>query len=296
LENQHNSLSPSDLPFCLPDEFGEIVATDEECPGVYYVATRLEKQIGDMATEYYVINTDATAISAKAKSYCQKLSEDSAFLIISLDIPDNGHAVIDYEICRYRVRNGIPIADEHSLLTFARYGAEDHPEYFGELPPPLSTPWGNMTRYQRLTTGVFWLETDLGKECLCVCAGLWEIELSESTQQLATLTEQDKRQGLEATEGYAFYLYEDACLPLFELEPSHPDLDEHCDHSALMNAIWKYHPDYATAWNMREMSGLNDMPGMLMRSAGMDVELRGSVDRTIRITEGRSCEFLRLDE
>ncbi len=48
---------------------------------------------------------------------------------------------------------------------------------------------------------------------------------------------------------YLFFTEEDGCLALFELLPTHRALatSVRLDKLALMNAIWRYHPDYAMA-------------------------------------------------
>lgn len=53
---------------------------------------------------------------------------------------------------------------------------------------------------------------------------------------------------------YLFFLEEDGCLALFELLLSHPALmgSTRLDKLALMNAIWRYHPDYALTHNFQK--------------------------------------------
>jgi hypothetical protein len=189
---------------------GEIVRAQDECPGVYYVSLR----DGERYTEYHVVQADAEAISQQAKSYGKEIPGN--LLLYSLEVPDSGRSIIAYEIRRYQVRNSIPVEQGDTLLTLARYGAEEHPEYFGAVPPPLETPWGSMTRHRKLMDGVFWLETDQGRECLAVCGTLWEQSLSDSTRRLA--------RDWERTQDYKFYDRASCCLAFFELGRNHEDI------------------------------------------------------------------------
>jgi hypothetical protein len=270
------------FPYRLPDELGEIVRAQEECPGVYYVSL----QSNDRYTEYYVVLVDAGAISQQAKSYGQEIPGN--LLLYNLEVPGSGRSIIDYEIRRYQVRNSIPVEQGDTLLTLARYGAEDHPEYFGAIPPPLETPWGCMTRHRKLTDGVFWLETDQGRECLAVCGTLWEQALSDFTRRLA--------QDWERTQDYQFYDQVACCLPFFELGRDHKDIRRWYDRPALMNAIWRDYPEYAAAWNLREVSGLNDAAGLFLRSLGVEAELRVTAEDAIQLSGEGECEFLRIEE
>ena len=61
----------------------------------------------------------------------------------------------------------------------------------------------------------------------------------------------------------------------------------------LMNAIWKYHPEYAVGYNAQEQAGLNDALGLLLYTLGVeDRELNSSPDCMIAITPGVGTDFI----
>ncbi len=91
---------------------------------------------------------------------------------------------MDYEGLRYLTVNHLPIPELESLHTTAAYSMEYHPEYFGEYPVPVMTPAGHTLRYKRLDNGIYWLETDQGKQLLSVCYPVWTSELSQAAQSL----------------------------------------------------------------------------------------------------------------
>lgn len=60
-----------------------------------------------------------------------------------------------------------------------------------------------------------------------------------------------------------------------------------------MNAIWPYHPDYATAHNLREQQGLNDMLGLILNDAGFECELSSSPKNMIVLSAEAGTEYVR---
>lgn len=67
--------------------------------------------------------------------------------------------VVTYEIHKYLVDQGIPLPDGESLAEDRVRGMEVCPEYFGEFPVPVETPWGPILQYDKLWNGIYWLET-----------------------------------------------------------------------------------------------------------------------------------------
>ena len=82
---------------------------------------------------------------------------------------------------------------------------------------------------------------------------------------------------------------------IFELLQYHSEwlTDGRVDLPALMNAILENWPEYAVTFNAHEQAGLNDGVGLFLRSMGIEVELSGSEERMITLTEGAGTDFLR---
>jgi len=111
MENQW--IAPGDLPFHLEEYIGEIETATIECPGVYYIAVQPES--GPFATEYYIVTPEANMISDRAKQYGQMVGNGSGLRLYRMDEPEKGRYIIDYEINRYRVKNGLPLPPQTSL-------------------------------------------------------------------------------------------------------------------------------------------------------------------------------------
>ena len=64
-------------------------------------------------------------------------------------------------------------------------------------------------------------------------------------------------------------------------------------HHSLMNAIWKYAPMYAAAYNAQEQAGLNDALGLLLQTLGAeDVELEGASEYMITLDPDAGTDFI----
>jgi len=59
-----------------------------------------------------------------------------------------------------------------------------------------------------------------------------------------------------------------------------------------MNAIWKYHPGFAVSYNIQEQAGMNDYLGHLLKIFGVEVELKGSTENTIKYCPDIGEDFL----
>ena len=106
------------------------------------------------------------------------------------------------------------------------------------------------------------------------------------------MTEYDSSHGIDNTLGFLFFKEPEYCLVVFELLSFQKEwLQGLVLRPQLMNAIWKYHPEYATTHNMEEQHGLHDGFGMLLNTLGHEVELSSSVDRMISITPNVDCNF-----
>ena len=180
------------LPFDLTSELGEVVDAEQRSPGVYYLALK----DGEQHPEVYVVTEDAPAISEKARSYGRKFPGQPDLRVYDLHQPGSGRYVIDFEILRYRMMRHLPeIETEDSLQAAAFYGAEEHPDYFGNFPVPFFTPRGCTVRHRTIMNGVYWLETDRCEEMLAVCYPIWQADISIPEQNLGEQLAYDRMRG-----------------------------------------------------------------------------------------------------
>ena len=93
---------------------------------------------------------------------------------------------------------------------------------------------------------------------------------------------------------YLFFKERDGCLALFELLHGHKALreNERLDKRALMNAVWKYHPDYAISHNLREQHGLNSLLGLALNEAGIEAPLHGSAANMVAISPDTDANYI----
>ena len=283
----------SELLNMLENQLGEINCWKEECPDVYYLSVLPDAKDAIFCTEYYLVLNNAP-ISKEARGYGTLLKNGQG-LVFPLEQAGSGSKIVEYEILRYKVAHHIPLPEGESLHACAVYAAELYPEYFGMLPVPTLTPWGYTMRHRALASGIYWIETDHCEEILAVSHPVWESDLSDSVLHHARQTDYDTEHGIDHTLGYQFFTKRASYVVIFELLQYHPEwlTDGRVDLSALMNAILEYWPEYAVTFNSHEQAGLNDGVGLFLRSMGVEVELRGSVERMITLTPGVGTDFLR---
>jgi len=247
-------ITPDNLPFDLAAELGEVVDAEQKSPGVYYLALK----DGERHPEMYVVMKDAPAISEKARSYGQKFPGHPDLRVYDLHQPGSGRCIIDFEMLRYRRKRHLPeIETEDSLQTAAFYGAEEHPDYFGNFPVPFFTPRGCTVRHRTIMNGVYWLETDRCEELLAVCYPIWQTDISIPEQDLGEQLEYDLIRGINNTLGDLFFPKQGSPIPLYELSRLHPEVAESgvVDMAALLNAIYELYPEYAGVYNLEETVG-----------------------------------------
>ena len=187
------------------------------------------------------------------------LDRHDDLIVYDYNAEHGGREVVLYEAYRYLAQHKLPIPDGSTLLSSATYYADDYPEYFGLIPAPVVTPRGFMTRYLTLANGIFALETDTGERLIAIAGIFWSLELQDNTKLLGMKVANLSGDKVLVEVQYLFFTEEDGCLALFELLPAHRALttSARLDKLALMNAIWRYHPDYAMGHNLREQRGLN---------------------------------------
>ena len=110
--------------------------------------------------------------------------------------------------------------------------------------------------------------------------------------------EADRQNGIDNTLGYLFFQEQTACIALFELMQggnSRIADSPYVDVPSMMNAIAFRFPEYTMTHNLREMCGLNDTTGHLLKALGCeDVSPTGSEKNLIRISmeDGVETEYL----
>ena len=173
----------------VEETYGEVFDSEEQCPGVYYLACRLvgtelaEDLAGTLPSELVVVERDCPHISDAAKAYGSPLDGYDDLIVYNYNAEHGGREVVLYEAYRYLVRHKLPIPDGSTLLSSAAYYADDYPEYFGVIPAPVVTPRGFMTRYLTLANGIFALETDTGARLIAIAGIFWSLELQDNTKQ-----------------------------------------------------------------------------------------------------------------
>jgi len=241
MNNAAQLLAPDNLPLDL-GEIGIVKKADQIMPGVYrsLLAFPESYMLGD---ELYIVLRDAPDISETAKSYATAAPGYSDLLVFTSKNGIETHLIIDYEVALYQILHGE--SAHENLQEIAAFGAELYPEYFGDYPAPVVTPWGYTTRYKTIFNGVFWVETELGRRGLAIAFPRFE-DL-EGMMDLAEPFEHETAYTKERGAGYIFYREKDSCVPLHMLI-SHDIWNKalHCDinYAALVNAIHCHHPEY----------------------------------------------------
>lgn len=273
----------------LVEMLGEEAPLEMEGPGVYYLAV---KEHG----EFYIVEQTSSIISDIAKSYGKQYPDYAGLLFYSLADVCSGSKIVDYELEKYAIDNGVPSHDSATLHNAAAYGAEVHPEYFGAYPAPVHTPWGYTLRYRRIENGIFWLETDQRQEVLTICYPIWNASLSETAMRLGATMDADREHGIHISLAYIFFRKPDACIPIFELMRTRREWGQtgRIAVPALMNAIWRNHPGYVLVHNAREQLGVNDAVCWLLGQLGIEESPKFSADNMIVLFPGAGVEYIRF--
>ena len=238
----------SALPFnlsSLEGQYGRVRYVEAICPGVYYLATTASTEYLLYGTEYFVVMEDSPAISSKAKSYGTALPTIPRAFLFEYDYASKGRHVVAYEAHKYLAEHGRPLPEGASLTQDRAFGMEICPEYFGEFPVPIETPWGPPVCHDRLWNGLYWLETAEAGWVLAIAYPLCS-DLFDDILEFAVLTEYDREKGIDNTCGYRFYTYENSCCPIHELLPYNGDTwGPKINTAALKNALLAFAPVYS---------------------------------------------------
>ena len=286
-------LTLQEIIIVIEEIYGEVVMSEEQCLGVYYIACRRDEN--EPPVELIVVERDCPHISNTAKIYGEPLGGHDELIVYDYNAEYGGCEVILYEVYRYLVLHGLPIPDGNTLLSSAAYSSDHYPEYFGATPAPIITPHGYTTRYITLSDGIFALETDTGARFIALTGIIWSVELHDTTIQRGMKVENTAGAEIPVEVQYLFFTEEDGCLVLFELLLAHDALltSARLDKQALMNAIWQYHPDYALTHNLREQRGANDLFGLLLNDVGIECELFGSASNMVTLSPETGTEYVR---
>ena len=273
-------------------ELGEVADWEELCPGVYSLGMRLNPDSAYACGEFYLVLEEAP-ISQEARALGRPLPGTTA-LLYPIDPPDEAAwTAIMYELCRNGLCHGIHTIEGWSLADAAMEGMELCPTYFGSFPVPPRTPWGWTLRHRPLDNGIYWMETDQGKMVLAVCYHIWSTEFSDGVIQAGRKLSCDKTCSHEEP-CYLFFDKEISCTAIFELLKIRSEwLSTGLIRKAeLMNAIWKYAPGYAVAYNAEEQAGLHDGLGHLLQMLGEAREPQGLPEHMIALGSEAGTDFI----
>ena len=131
--------------------------------------------------------------------------------------------------------------------------------------------------------GVYLHETDSCELIISVCPPLCEHDFSGFAQKLGM-----------SSEDCLFFREQEACVAIFELAQSYPDLKESplIDWPALMTAIWKRYPAYAISFNLSEQSGHHDPIANLLKALGVECEAESKSENMIAVSEDQGTKYL----
>lgn len=283
-------LAPENLPLDL-EELGLVTEADLVMPGVYNAI--LEDPETGLVAEIFIVHKNTPDISDVAKRYGKAVPGHPELLVYQEDRTANTRYIIGYELFRYRILHQFPLPEDETIRSIAAIGAEQYPEYFGYCPTPFLTPWGCTTRHKVIANGLYWLETEQCQRGLAVAYPKYD-DLSDGARGLAEQFDDGSARTNKQAPGYLFFRETDSCVPLFELISAMPKGQLLCeiDRTALMNAVYCYHPEYAAQHNLVEQAGRNDGLGWFLHTQGIDIELKGSSERLLSLTPKAGLQFI----
>ena len=282
-------LAPENLPLDL-DDLGMVTQAELVMPGVYDAI--LENPETGVGMEAYIALKNAPGLSSAAKKFGEAAPGYPELLVYSECKTGNTRYIVSYEQFRYRIMHNLPLPENDNIRSIAAVGAEIYPGYFGGYPVPFLTPWGCTTRNKVIANGLYWLETEQCQRGLAIAYPKYD-DLSDGARGLAERFDDGSAHTNNQMPGYLFFRDADSCVPLFELVFTSDGPDIYCiDRAALMNAIYRFHPEYAAQYNVAEQAGMNDGLGQFFRVLGVDVEPQSSPERLISLTAQAGTEFI----
>ena len=280
------------FPYDVTDELGEVQFCEEQCPGVYFISC-IPKVNKGLCREFYIIEKGTQTIPGEVKRMGLQLAHTPELLAYALEDASGGQKIVAYEASKFRVMHGHPLPEGTTLRGIALDGMETNPEYFGTYPVPARTPLGYTLRHKAIDNGVYWIETDHCRRVLAVCSILQD-ELSAAACALAVQERGDQGEGL----AYLFFTKETSCIPVYELMQARRNwwASGIINKQALENAIWRGYPEYAASYNLQEIAGQHDMPGLLLNDLNIPAGLTHSDEHMIAISPDADTEFCTLME
>lgn len=270
----------------LRKELGEIISTNEEMPGVYYIEAG---QSTCISHGYYAV-LDAAPIAAKVQHYGKKIN---GLRLFNCDEVSSGWQIVHYEVNKYCITAKKRSILEWRFRDMSLHAMEVHPEYFGMFPVPFHTPCGYTLLHRTLANGIYWLETSECKELLAVCFPIWSAELSPAAVTLCKLLRRDIRAGVEASTCYIFFSKEASCVPLYELMEARREWDGTViDRPALMNAIWEFMPQYAMRLNGQTDVEFETIASRFWENSGIEPFPKPNSARMICMFPNAGTDFL----
>lgn len=249
-----HDLENENFPYILDEtKWGRVAHVEEECPGVFYLATEADEKF--FCREIYAVTSTATPaiISEEALQYGKR---DGQLILFEHELEGAGWDIIHYEICRYRIKNKLPLGGD-SLYCLAIYASEKYPEYFGGLLPPRYTPFGLTVRTKKAAEGVYFLETDRCQWVLAVAYIIWNNDLSEYAKKQGTIYEGDKQIGVDECQ-YMFFDEGTYAVPIYELlkMQDYDGLKSYIRSNKILESyLYFRHPEYTVGNNILKMSG-----------------------------------------
>ncbi len=244
-----------DLPFRLDeDEWGKLEMAAEECPGVYYVCLSHEAA---PVQELYVVTQDATPAIISQEVVDHGVQTGGVW-VFDYQGCDSVYNLVEYEITRYRVKQGLPPEKGHdNLYSISVYAGEFFPWYFGGTIPPRNTPFGLTVRVKKVSEGLFFLETDQCRWVMAVSFPIWNTELSDYAVGLGAFC--DDELAARVKESRYLVFPRERCAPaIYELleGPDHQGLMRFIQSTQVLEAhLWEHFPEYTLSHNANEISG-----------------------------------------
>ena len=290
MEDTTDLLAPRNLPLDL-GELGAVTEAELIMPGVYEAI--LEFLETGLAVEAFIVLSSAEEISAAAKRYGKTDPDYPDLLVYLEDDTGNTRYIVGYELFRYKILYHLPLPEGETIRGIAAAGAEMYPDYFGDYPVPIHTPWGCTTRHKIIANGLYWLETEQCQRGLAIAYPKYD-DLSDGARGLVERFLDDPTHVDGEIPGYLFFREANSSVPLFELISAIPKEQLCCEvnRAALMNAVYQHFPEYAAQHNLAEQAGLNDGLGQFLHTQGIDVELKSAPERLISLTAEAGTQYI----
>ena len=234
-------------------------------PGFFYIGVRDDDT--QLLRTFYLVAADAApaVLSEEAMGYGALFNDR---LFFEEGIPGGGWEIVDFEIRRYQLQQGLPLERDNIYLR-SRIYCELYPEYFGGLETPKNTPFGRIMRLKKAAEGLYFAETEKLCWILAVHYVIWQSDdLSDYTKMLGLVDAWD------IGAPYMFFTLENSVPAIYELlalEQYRGLLGYIQSKEALAAELYRNHLVYVINHNLLELSGCGaaDMASSLMAEFGL---------------------------